>query len=92
MPLDNYSEQNHLFNMREGLFQDFPPAHSNFIEEPMSGLLNNLMKAGAEYTGFPQLSRMHLKAMLGIMLEYYSLHVAGFSKIKSMEVLTEVFN
>ena len=81
-------DQKH-FEMNEGLFSPFQ-ATSSLTEHE-----TNLFKILIELKFDNQQKTFHVierQILLKILIDYYSIHLAGFRKPKSLEVLKEVFN
>ena len=80
-------ESNHsshpFFDLNEGRFCDLVPGHKNFIQEPILTNFAQLLEGKKTH---------YSKALLSVLLSYYSLHVEGFGKIQSVEILHTVLN
>jgi DNA repair protein RecO (recombination protein O) len=89
-PLGQYSEDQPIFNLKEGLFQQMPPTHPNYLAFPLSKTIYQL--ATYPYTAIKEilLSRDDRKELLQKVLLYFQLHSSGFSNIKAHLILEEV--
>lgn len=76
------------FEMTEGVFYDFPSATS--LNEDETRLFKKLfdLKINHLQNTFSQKERQQL---IKILLDFYTIHISGFKKPKSVEVLAEVF-
>jgi DNA repair protein RecO (recombination protein O) len=94
-PLNTFSETNKIFDLKEGSFQDTIPEHSYFISEPLSKLMSDCLSKDNlidHYQDFLPLNHLQMKELINIMIQYYQLHIEGFSRLKSFQVLNEVFS
>lgn len=80
-------ENNHslhpFFDLKEGRFCNLVPAHKNFIQEPILTTFAQLLDGKETHNS---------KALLSVLLSYYSIHVEGFGEIQSVEILHTVLN
>ena len=80
-------ENNHslhpFFDLKEGRFFNLVPAHKNFIQEPILTTFAQLLDGKETHNS---------KALLSVLLSYYSIHVEGFGEIQSVEILHTVLN
>lgn len=85
-PRGEYSNATPIFSMAEGSFvpaADDLPYHLDLISsQHFSDLMHHLS------TDFPAAMR---RKLLYALLDYYRLHIVGFSRLKSLAVLEEVF-
>lgn len=77
------------FEMKEGIFSPFSTAGS--LTEHQTGLFKKLigLKFDNDQKTFHVIER---QTLLKILIDYYSLHLDGFKKPKSLAVLKEVFS
>lgn len=88
--MDN-SEKNTLFDMRNGHFSNGPDGHPYYFDRESSGLLISLFDIGfGELSGLTvkQADRFHF---LENIIDYYTLHMEGFGRVKSLNVLNEIY-
>lgn len=90
-PQNNYSSKNPYFDMMEGAFFS-SMNHAYMMDEWQSKYLNQLLYLSFDNMKELQLSQPHRIQMLEKLIEYYALHLPGFSNIKSLGILKEVFN
>lgn len=80
------------FDMLNGVFVASPPVHGNYAGEEVTGILAQFFEATYDsMTGISLNGKMR-NEVLETILRFYSLHLPGLRKIKSLEVLKEVFN
>ena len=82
-PEENYNNWP-FFDLIEGCFCATVPNHQNFIQEPLITTFTQLLSR--------QTIAHNKKDILGILLDYYALHIEGFGKVQSLEVLQTVLN
>lgn len=90
-PRNNFSSQNHFFDMQEGLFISEKPLHSNYLEPALSLKLFHLI------TDPEQIRQLTINAasrneLLLKLIDYYRLHIPGFGEMKSHLVLKDVLS
>jgi len=91
-PAENFSADEKIFNLREGTFQAEIPTHVNYMDGIQSENFSLLLKSSLNFSS-PLLIPLAQKRMLmEKILEYYRLHLAGFSEVKSLKVLEEVWS
>lgn len=81
-----------FFDMREGVFRNFPPTHSDYLDPQQSGvipLLNRMTLANHSRFRFNVGDR---REILKGLLNYYSIHFPGTDKLKSPAILSDLFS
>ncbi len=78
-----------FFEMREGVFMPFETV--SCLNKSHTFLLKKLLELRFESTQILFNSKER-QALLTIIIDYYALHLDGFRKPKSLDVLTEVFS
>ena len=79
-----------FFDLKEGCFVNYIPAHPLFLQAPYTGYLQILLRstyADAVEISIPAAQR---KFLLERVLEYYRLHIEGFGEVRSHQILEEV--
>ncbi len=85
-PYDNYTEQNHLFALQDGLFVALTDNYPNCISKEDSQLLHRLMNEPAATFNKPE-----RKQILQTLERYYQFHVAEFRSFKTPDVFEGIF-
>lgn len=80
-----------FFDMKNGIFVPIPPVNGNYATEEISDILAVFFEASYESSGSISLTGILRNEVLETLVSYYSLHLPGLKKIKSLEVLKEVF-
>jgi DNA repair protein RecO (recombination protein O) len=81
-----------FFDMKNGIFVSLPPVHGNYANELVSSILADFFVASYDTAGKIILTGILRNEVLETLVSYYSLHLPGLKKIKSLEVLKEVFS
>ena len=89
-PQDKYTEATPYFDMREGHFA-VKEYNMYSFSSGMSKLFSELKEKGRSELDGIQLPYVHRKELLDALVVFYSLHVTNFKKLKSLDVLEEVF-
>ncbi len=89
--MSTYSEGRY-FDMVDGTFRVTPPLHSRHLNQEDSSILSSLMRMNYDNMHRFRLSRENRNRILDIVLEYYSIHYASLSSLKSKDVLRELFD
>jgi DNA repair protein RecO (recombination protein O) len=89
-PQDKFTEATPYFDMREG---HFTSKESNLysFSSSMSRLFSELKEKGRGELNVFQLPHLQRKELLDALVTFYTLHVTNFKKLKSLDVLEEVF-
>ena len=90
-PMDNFSEQKPRFDLQEGEFTSLSGPESLISNQQAGKLLHTLLNAGFEDLDKLKVEAESKQALLGLLLNYYSLHIPGFHNTKSHVILAEVF-
>jgi DNA repair protein RecO (recombination protein O) len=80
------------FDMNNGIFVPWPPLHGNFADRDISAVLARIFASSFDSIGDIALSGAVRNEVLETLIRYYSMHLAGLRRIKSLEVLKEVFS
>ncbi|MCF8370377.1 MAG: DNA repair protein RecO [Bacteroidales bacterium] len=89
-PHNDYTETNCLFDLKEGHFIGFKPAHKYFLPKQASFEFHALMETG--FSDELKFSASEMRQfLLDKILEFYHFHLEHIGEIKSIEVLREVF-
>lgn len=81
-----------FFDLKDGGYTKMHPPHAFFLEPPYTALWTRILNSN-----FDNLHTLHLpsadrKIILDKILEYYQLHIEGFGRVRSHEVLEEVLS
>lgn len=85
---NNYSSENIYFDLRSGRFIDNDIRHNQILSEESSQSLAKILTEKTAYTPTKEMRQ----DLLDHLMAYYSLHVEGFSTLKSLAVLRTVLS
>ena len=88
---ESFVPEEAYFDLESGCFVMLRPQHSHFVEAREARLLPLLMRLRYETMHLLRLSGAERSRLLGVINEYYRLHIPGFPELKSMAVLRELF-
>lgn len=81
-----------FFDMINGCFVAMPPVHGNYATEEVTNVLAEFFKASYfSVSTFPLTGKIR-NDVLDTLVRYYSIHLPGLKKIRSLDVLKEVFS
>jgi len=88
---DNYSENRNFLDLQEGYFTEEKPSHPHYLENPLSEISSHLLKImqPAELAELP-LNKEKRRLLLGAYEDFYSIHVSGFTALKTLPVLRAI--
>jgi DNA repair protein RecO (recombination protein O) len=78
------------FDLKDGVFCRYKPNSVLYLSPPHTQNFNNLLQLNFERAGQLKLSNDDRRYLLQKLLDYYALHIEGFSMVRSHEVLEEV--
>ena len=85
-------DENVFFDMVNGAFVAIPPVHGNYANEEITNILAGFFVASYDTISNISLTGKMRNDVLETLVKFYSLHLPGLKKIKSLEVLKEVFS
>lgn len=89
--MDSYSPGSY-FDLQDSTFTHVPPVHGQFIQPEYATLLSAMYRADYNTMKLLILSRQDRKEYLYILVRYYQIHFPGFPEMKSLTVLSELFD
>lgn len=84
-PANEWSEALPYFDMREGRFEALEPFHQYTANKTISQQIDLLFKNQQ-----PTISRKERQDLLGKLIQYYQLHIEGFTGLNTHAILKEV--
>jgi DNA repair protein RecO (recombination protein O) len=81
-----------FFDMLNGIFVPVPPVHGNYANEEITNILADFFVASYDSISSISLSGKLRNDVLEVLMRFYSLHLPGLKKIKSLDILKEVFS
>ncbi|MZP56753.1 MAG: DNA repair protein RecO, partial [Bacteroidales bacterium] len=83
--------QDVYFDLLNGIFVPSPPMHSNYSDPDISGVLARFFSTSYDNSRDINLTGAVRNEVLETLIKYYSTHLPGLRRIKSLEILKEVF-
>jgi DNA repair protein RecO (recombination protein O) len=80
-----------FFDLQNGIFVPVPPVHGKYATREISDILAVFFASSYYSANLISLTGILRNEVLETLINYYSLHLPGLKKIKSLEVLKEVF-
>lgn len=80
------------FDLQEGCFVNLRPYHNAIIEPPYSELFYAVFGTDFATMSALNLNQKQRKILLSALLNFYSLHLSNFDKLKTLDILEEVLN
>jgi DNA repair protein RecO (recombination protein O) len=90
-PSENYSESSPFFDLIAGTFSPAPPSHPHFMNRDESLIFSKLINMNYQNCHELHIDKISRQNLLNLMIDYYSLHIGINIKIKSLDVLHEIF-
>jgi DNA repair protein RecO (recombination protein O) len=84
--------ENIFFDMVNGIFLPIAPVHGNYANEEITNILSDFFVASYDSISKISLTGKMRNDVLETLVRFYSLHLPGLKKIKSLDVLKEVFS
>jgi DNA repair protein RecO (recombination protein O) len=91
-PGPRLQKEDAFFDMLNGVFVPVPPVHGNYANEEITNILAEFFSASYDSMNNISLNGKIRNDVLETLVRYYSLHLPGLKKIKSLDVLKEVFS
>ncbi len=85
------SAREKFFDLADGRFAETPPVHGYYADEVISGILAGFFSASYGSMGAIPLTGSLRNDVLETIIKYYSIHLPLFKKVKSLQVLKEIF-
>jgi len=90
-PIDNYSDTNRFFNLRKGRFVENMDDIEISLDKKLSRDLFLISKKGFKQISEIELSHNERFELIKALLKFYQYHLPEMGKLKSLEVLKELF-
>lgn len=90
-PHDNYNEECRWFDLMEGCFVSGEPAHIYYLSEEIGAAIHKI--ANLEISSLKAIASniVQRRELLSAMIRFFELHQPGIGKIRSLNVLKELF-
>jgi DNA repair protein RecO (recombination protein O) len=91
-PAQRFDRKDKYFDMLNGIFVETPPLHGNYADEEITDILADFYKSSYDSVSKISLNGKMRNDVLETILRFYSLHLPGLKRIKSLEILKEVYS
>ncbi len=91
-PGQKTSQEDNFFDMKNGSFVSLPPVHGQYSNPETSSILADLFTSSYETVRNIPLTGGQRNEVLDDLLNYFYIHLPGLNRIRSLEVLKEVFS
>jgi len=91
-PHPRLEKEDQFFDMLNGIFVPVPPVHGNYANEEITNILADFFVSSYDSISNISLSGKMRNDILETLVRFYSLHLPGLKRIKSLEILKEVFS
>ena len=90
-PDNNYSTSNPYFNPIEGSFCSDRNKNALIYNQELSVIIHKLLSSKIESSSSIKINRKLRNKLLNLMIEYFTLHIDGFRKTQSLDILSLIF-
>ncbi len=85
-------ERNNFFDLKEGLFLIGTPNHPYYLSSAETQIFAQFLRSNWSNIGCIKLTGTQRRKLLNSLIKYYTFHISGFRKPKSLTILEEVFS
>ncbi|MDG1517176.1 MAG: DNA repair protein RecO [Flavobacteriales bacterium] len=85
-------ERNNFFDLKEGLFLIGTPNHPYYLSSAETQIFAQFLQSNWSNIGCIKLTGTQRRKLLNSLIKYYTFHISGFRKPKSLTILEEVFS
>jgi DNA repair protein RecO (recombination protein O) len=88
---DNFSEDNKILDLQEGNFTNIQPPHSYYLDEENAFITSEILKAQLpEELSEIKMNHLRRRELLLKYVDFYTLHLPEFGKMKTLPILQEI--
>ena len=91
-PGERQGKDDIYFDMLNGVFVSSPPLHGSYAGREISDILSSFFSSSYDNSRSISLNGALRNEVLDTLVKYYSVHLPGLRKIRSLDVLKEVFS
>lgn len=91
-PMLNWSEENAYFDLDNGSFVRLSKKHAHCLEKAESKVFYSLFLTSIDAYNDLQINSKNRKQILRSLLNFYALQLNGFTSLKSLQVIEEIFD
>ena len=85
-------ERNNFFDLKEGLFLIGTPNHPYYLSSAETQIFAQFLQSNWSNIGCIKLTGTQRRKLLNSLIKYYTFHISGFRKPKSLTILEQVFS
>ena len=90
-PDNNYSASNPYFNPIEGNFCSDNSRNAHIYKLESSHIIHKMLSSKIESSSNIKITQKLRNEILNLMIEYFTIHIDGFRKTKSLDILSIIF-
>jgi DNA repair protein RecO (recombination protein O) len=90
-PLGRFGPEKPYFKLREGVYSKYFSENDFCLDQQYAKLWDDMLEEDAVFQK-PGVSSSQRQQLLEYLISYYQLHLIGFSEIKSLDVLVQLFH
>jgi DNA repair protein RecO (recombination protein O) len=90
-PENNYSDHSCYFDLRNGQYTGAEQIHPYIINKEVSAELHKLLKRSFSNLGSFKIDHDLRRQLTDSLLDYYRFHVQDFGKLRSIDILKEIY-
>ncbi len=91
-PEKNYSGRRQLFDLRNGTFIEKALFPTDTLNKKLSGYVARILEKRIGDDDVPDMNNSLRRSLLQAIADYYHIHLQGMGRLKSLDVLAEVFS
>jgi DNA repair protein RecO (recombination protein O) len=81
-----------IFDMKEGIYRENFPQHQEYIDPENSSILQEILNKNYDQLSGLEMNQRMRNELLDYVLKFYSIHIEGITRLKSLIILKELFN
>jgi DNA repair protein RecO (recombination protein O) len=90
-PENNFSNENPVFDLREGKFIPARPFHDDYAEDNEAQLISAILRTDIHDSHTLKLTQQSRQKILETLILYYKIHLVDFGRLKTLEVFKNIF-
>jgi len=91
-PRNNFGGDVCFFDLRGGQFASLPLSHPDYLDKELSVLMHKLLKINLKDLDTIESASLARTGLTEALIDFYSLHISGLGKIRSLPILREILS
>ena len=91
-PRNNFGGDVCFFDLRGGQFAPLPLSHPDYLDKELSVLMHKLLKINLKDLDTIESASLARTGLTEALIDFYSLHISGLGKIRSLPILREILS